>query len=690
MEKIVIKQEVDNQEPERFESGEKMAHREAVEFVARHKDFLDHYAKGQIQIEPAPEGLNTFAFDLKKDTIYVNSMFYKERGLSEAKTAFAMCHEIEHFMEKSATLREVGGEKVFGDYVEKIKKSEAFGILDNCVADIRENKAVIGKTNRDFAELEQKMYKEDLFKEIDFTSAPKHIQFPQALLREARVLGEECIVAPEVRAKLDHVYNMTSKNGRPFLDIMTDPSIPMSARLKLQERYLEPIVKELLEEDLKDREEEQKKREKQEQGGGEGEAGENGEQENSESSDGKQSEGEGQSGNQNDKGNEGESTKEAQSQKSKQNKKGQGSGKPTPEKSSSDSARSGKIDPNEIFKADYEKVKEKFPEAMPIEELEKALKEWQESGGGTSESDTADAEYAKKLGTSKEAIKNYAELVKKVNGIVNPETNERVVDELRALFSRVISKRVKKNLMPKYPTEEGDYLVDPALLVAEARVGNFEPKVWESLEWKDKQDKHFGAVEFSIVCDRSGSMEGAKQREQQKAVVMVMEALKEFMDMVEEDKVNTITPLSVSSEVYSFQGDSGDKIPLKKMSDDFSEKERIVVAEALSTTDGSTTDYVVLEEIAKNLTDEMIEKMRDGEMKKIVVVMTDGESDNTSRVQAVLKKLKESHVVVVGIGITRDGESALTTYAPDARLSENASDLSTVLADVLKDHLKAV
>ena len=79
-------------------------------------------------------------------------------------------------------------------------------------------------------------------------------------------------------------------------------------------------------------------------------------------------------------------------------------------------------------------------------------------------------------------------------------------------------------------------------------------------------------------------------------------------------------------------------------------------------------------------------------MKKIIIVLTDGESNDghgstVDRVQTVLEKMRKAGVVVIGVGITSEGASALTTYAPDARLAEKAEDLTRVLTDLLKEHL---
>ena len=231
----------------------KTAHQEAIDFVERHIDFFEHYAGGRVKIEPAPAGLDTFAFDLEKNVIYVNSVFYKKLGLSEEKTTFASLHEIEHFLEKISLLAENGGERIFEGYLAKIKSDRAFSLLDNCVADIRENRAVVSRTSKDFGILEQKLYKEDLFADVDFTKEPRHIQFAQAILRENKVPDERCVVAPEVREKLNELSGIVNKEGTKLVDIITDPAVPMSIRLKLQEKYIVPMMRELLE---KDKEEE--------------------------------------------------------------------------------------------------------------------------------------------------------------------------------------------------------------------------------------------------------------------------------------------------------------------------------------------------------------------------------------------------------------------------------------------------
>ena len=602
------------------EIAEDSEHTEAVALVEKHRDFFEHYAKGKIKIEPAPKGLYTFAFNLEKNTIYVNSMFYKKMGLSEEKTVFATLHEIEHFMEKLQVLAEDGGEKSFDKYLKRIKTSKAFSLMDNCVADIRENRAVVGKTNKGMGELEEKTYKEDLFAETDFTKQPMHIQLSQAILREARVPDEKCHVSPEVRQALDEVGKV-----KGLMEIMTNPETPMSIRLKLQDKYIWPKVEALLEKDIEDKEK-QKEQEKKEKEKGEG----------------------------NDEGAAGE-------------------GKET--------------DPNKIFADEYARAEAKFPEAVPMKEIEKALKEWKEAQKGKDNNDKADEDYAKKIGVEKNDLQDYRKIVENLEKTVNPETDVGIIEELKNLFSRIISKRIKVAQVPKYPVEEGDELTDPAQLVADVKSGNLQPKVWEDTEIKEKKGNRFGEVEITLVCDQSGSMAGQKAEEQRKSAVLVMEVLKEFGEMCEAEKINIDKPLEVKSEIYGF-GAGDDEKPMKKMSAELGEAERISVLKRLYDMPGGTTDFNCLEAIDGNLTENIKNKIKIGELKKIVIVFTDGGSDNPGRVQGVLKSLRDGGVVAIGVGITSEGTPVLSTYAPNALVVEEVSKLPIILGELLKEHLK--
>ncbi|MEK7509664.1 MAG: vWA domain-containing protein [Patescibacteria group bacterium] len=642
------------------DNPDKGTHAEAVAFVNKHRDFFEHYARGKVSFKPAPPGLETFAFDLNSNDIYINSVFYKKRGFSDEKTSFATCHEVEHFEEKKQLLAEKGGAKVFAKYIERIKDDKAFGLLDNCVADIRENRAVVSKTSDAFRELEQDLYRNDLFKDVDFTKEPKHIQFAQALLRESRVSSEKCTVAPEVREKIDGIYAKRGNDGTSLLGAMTHPDTPMSTRLKLQDKYLWPIVEELRKKDV---EENKQKQQGQGQPKNEPQSGQ----------------GQLQEGGQGKKGRRGWLGK-----KKKEKTVPQPQVQKTPPESSAQVPK--ETDPNKIFADDYKKAQEKVMNAVPIEKQEEALKAWKE---GDNLLENADQSYADKLGVKKHDLQNYRRIAESLNHITNPETNERVVEELRVLIERIIAKRLKPTPAPRYPLEEGEDLVDPAGLVADVKAGNLEPKVWETTETQERRGARFGEIEITLVFDRSGSMEhGGKLQEQRKAGVLVMEALKALNERADEERTRMDTSLEVRSEAYAFRASAGDGTPLKPMSKELSEKQRIDIATVLGSAPGTgTNDFTPLEAVAGSLTPEIGQKIADGELKKIIIVFTDGGSDSVSRVQTALKGLRSKSVVVIGIGVTESGAPALETYAPNAVLAPRAEDLPRVLADILKEHL---
>jgi len=650
-------------------------HSEAVEFVEKHRDFLEHYAKGRVKILPAPEGIKTFGFNLETNEIYVNSMFYKKRGFSDEKTLFGVCHEAEHFGEKRAMLSEEGGDKKFEKYLKRIKTSKAFSLMDNCVSDIRENRAVVERTNKGMGELEEKIYKEDLFAETDFTSQPRHIQLSQAILREARLSGEKCVVSPDVRLALDEVAKV-----KGLMEIMTNPETPMSMRLKLQDKYIWPKVEALLEKDIEDKKK-QKEQDKKEKGEGKGKPGKQGGEK-----------GDKKEGQENEKV---EGGKEKKSEKGKSEKDGKKDGEKSREHPASARESFGEAtdetDPNKIFADEYDEAEKKFPEAVPMEEIEKAFKEWKEAQKGKDSADKADEDYARKIGVEKKDLQKYRDIVKSLEKIVNPETDVSVIEELRNIFSRIISKRLKKAQAPKYPVEEGDDLADPAQLVADVKSGNLQPKVWEDTEIKEKKGDRFGEVEITLVCDRSSSMtdgDGQKAVEQRKSAVLVMEVLKEFAEMCDEERMQVDKPLEIKSEIYSFAGSEEDKTSLKKMGKDLGEAERINVLKKLFDLPGTTADFNSLEAIDANLDENTKNKIKIGELKKIVIVFTDGGSDDQARTQGALKSLRDSGVVAIGVGITSAGKPVLSTYAPNALVVEDVSKLPIILGELLKEHLK--
>lgn len=640
-----------------------MEHKKSVGSFESHRVMYEQYAGHSLNIEPAPPDLDTFAFNLKTNTIYLNDKFYELLGYGDVGTSFATFHEIEHFKEKIALLKEKDGATIFDGYLNKLDEkfsqyAGAYGVMDNCISDVRQNDAVSTYNHEGFTGVEKDLYKDVQFPNVDFNNdiekdgkviskkQPLHIQLPYAILNEYRS-GRDCIIDERVRKVIDDLQNFKKEDEKTIdlIATITNPEVPMSKRLAIQDNFVWPRVLELLEEDLKNKKDEEEKQNKKGDGEGDQNENENGKPKDDEPKTGKP-----------------------------ENQKSEDVGK--------------KPNPNEVFKDSYEEAKKRVPNAMPTDKQKEALKEWIEENGD--EEKKKNKETAERLGVKVEDLKKYKDIVKNLNAI-NPETNESVIDDLENIIKRIISNRLKEKHVPRYPVDEGDELVDPAGWLAEVRGGNSEPKVWQETEIKLKKDKKFGEVEITLIGDRTGSMKGEKLTEQQKAFVLFMEALKRFNDILDDEEVNLEKPLSIKSEIYTFQADANDGMPIKKMGKVLSEKERIEVCAKVGTAPGgSTPDYTSLEAIDKNISEDTLEKIKEGEVKKIVIIFTDGGSDDADRAQKILKKLNDKGVVVVCVGITESGKPALTTYAPNAVLAKKAEDISVVLSDILKEHLEMV
>jgi len=59
-------------------------------------------------------------------------------------------------------------------------------------------------------------------------------------------------VATEVREKIDQLKAIVSPKGARLWDVMTNPNTPMSMRLKLQDKYIVPMMEELKKKDLEE------------------------------------------------------------------------------------------------------------------------------------------------------------------------------------------------------------------------------------------------------------------------------------------------------------------------------------------------------------------------------------------------------------------------------------------------------
>jgi len=633
----------------------------AEEFFLAQKDFYRHYA-GDVSIEvrpasEAPQNVSTMGIDLEHGKMYVNPVFFEDKAYSLDKANFAVLHEYEHFLELKKLLDNENGEKIWKNHQDKLRKKKRYAIFDNCFDDVKMNRSVLQRAPV-LEKTEENLYKENLFASRDFTKLPKHLQFSSALLREARLPEEECLIAPDVREKIDELRNKKSGSGVGLIDYATSPYTPMEMRLKLQEKYFEPIVDKFFEEDVK------KKQEEQEPKKGEGE----------------------NSGEQNEEKDSG-AENEAQGQKDKK-QKNKSASKKSAQKENGEEKREPQ-NPEEYFQEEYAEYDKNNPHAVPIEDVEKSAAKYIEAKKGIkSIEDMSKEAYAKAEGVTVAELDEYERFWHEIEDMKNPETNEFVIEELRAMFKKIINERKKKKYVPKYPTEEGEILAYPAEAVTAVKSGEREPKVWETVEAKERPREMYGDFDVTLVADRSNSMDGTKAIEQRKAAALILEALKDFCAELEEARKDIKYDLNVRTEAWSF-GDEAQVEILKSLSSELTEKQRVYIYKKLADVPGnSTKDFLALEKIRDSISDEDLNKLKEGKLKKIVIVMSDGMSHGADKVKEICQDLREKGVTVVGVGITKGGASIVETYAPDGQVCEKPGDLARVLGDLLKNELK--
>lgn len=354
------------------------------------------------------------------------------------------------------------------------------------------------------------------------------------------------------------------------------------------------------------------------------------------------------------------------------------------------------------FSEEYDAFDAENPDgAFPDDALGKAVEDAEKAGalsqprGGQPSDAAAEARvaYAREHGVSEGDLTQYRRFYEQIAALSDPETDRSVVDELRGLFERIISERQRPRMVPKHPVTHGHRLSRPAQAHIATRTGDRHPPVWETIERKEKKGELYGDIDVALVCDRSESMaegNGQKAVQQRLAAGLALEALTDFADLVHERKKELADDLTVRTQVWSF-GDEAVTQELKPLNDELTEQDRVSVYRALGSTSGqSTMDYAALERIADAIGADEEKLMRERKLKKIIIVLTDGDSSNTTALKSQIARLREMGAVVVGVGITKEGTAAKKAYAPDGLVCEDVVDLPRTLAELLKKHLADV
>jgi Mg-chelatase subunit ChlD len=581
-----------------------------------------------LRVTKLPEGAG-MATDPRSGDVLVDPRFFFEAGYtSPDQASYGILHET------AAHVRTAVNNPRFNERVIAFaEKGDPQALFNNIFEDIAGNNLIHAVLPR-MRGVARELYVERLFKETDYTSFPRHVQFLYKTIREEMAPGSEVTVLPEVDEALAGLRDYKGQGDV----IKYSTAVAKSARKAMgeEERFtiwqniIYPVYESLLEQDRNDPE-------RQDQG---------------------QDQGQGQEG-------DGENTND-------QGESQQSSGQPQEGSEGNTDQRSD----DERFGSFYDDFKQnRHPEPMSEEEEEKLREHAKEKaeqqarsqspGNPLSEQERQlDEKVRKETGHSLQEQRQYhAEITKW----------QTVIQEMRDVFQQVINDRVaEKRGLSRRNFAEGAVL-DPDRLVQtviDIRNNNEEPEAFRDYETKKGEAQAIGKTDYVFLFDISGSMEGSKADAAAASAVIGLEGLAALQRDVEEAEATQKVDLDldIRTAIYVF----GDRaVCVKPLSTKVSPKERLdTYAAVADPNDGSTQDYLALEEV------EGWEVEPD--RRRILIAVSDGGSndgfnDTSPRARRAIDKLRGKGWFVYGISIGSDEAEAL--YKPTARRVDDPAKL---------------
>jgi hypothetical protein len=609
------------------------------EFFDKESEILGAYGmKGDITLERGDDG---WAFDFKNKKLIYDPNFFIERGYNMQETLFATTHELmAHYGE---LLR---NPEIVLKEVNRYCSKEHLHLLHNIFEDVLGNRRVVGELPF-LKETREKLYKEKLFPQTDYRENSSHVQFAYGFIREMMVPNETAELGEEARHALEKLRAF-GEDKIDILDLVTTPAIEPKDRFQIMRNIIEPVYLELYQEDLKN--EKNKKGDKND------------------------SEKEKEKGKKEEKG----SQKKENSQKNKSGEQ-KGKGKTGDESKKSDTEAKKK------FQKEYKAYADSNPQPLKPED-EKKLKKTLETatgkrGGAPSLDQKIIEQWAKENGVSAKDVLGYREEYKEVAPLVH---------ELREVFKKIVSRRLKERwkTSPQLKTE-GEALDEEMLAgsYVESMAGGKPAAFWEITRSK-KEEIGCGSLDMTLINDLSGSMnDGMKLPMDRKSKLLFLESLADFQKEIKEAEYESGVSLGleVRTETRAF-GDFGD-MELKPLSPDLSEKDRIEIWKKLHKGNGGTPDYLSLEAVKKSINEDYMKELKEKRKRRVVVILSDGESQDPGRVQRALDNLRKKGVIISAFGMTSSSHAVKETYKPDAEVIEDIRQLPKAMQSIILKHI---
>lgn len=259
------------------------------------------------------------------------------------------------------------------------------------------------------------------------------------------------------------------------------------------------------------------------------------------------------------------------------------------------------------------------------------------------------------------------------------------IEAMRDAWQRVITERVAATpALSRTPQPDGDLLDLTALpnTVAQVIAGVTAPVAFRRRVTAHKRTDAPGNTDIVLLLDRSGSMHGSAARTTADAALIMLEGLAAVERDIQhaEAQHGLDLELRIRSALIVFDAAAHTVKTLTAPLDDHT---RRALYGAVLDTGGSTNDGAALAAAAGQLGVTGANGGRDGHRRRrIVIVVSDGGSNDLDAARGALALLRQAGVEVFGVGIGSD--EILTRYAPTSVRVDDLRTLPDILARLIE------
>jgi von willebrand factor type A domain len=576
-----------------------------------------------------------WATDPETGSFTIDPSFFIEKGYSADHCVFATLHEL------MAHVRDIKRDPVFSArqdaFVASSKdpqEQQARHIFNNTLTDIHGNKQIMNMLPA-MQEVGADIYDSRLFPTkhdgelVDYTNIPMHLQFLYKIIRQEMIPNSKTPVRQEVDEAINQLRNF--QGGQvDLISFLTDPSARGSSGKKLSgsDRFDYWLTQIWPQYETLIRLDKQEAKDTQQQNGGQ-------------QTDGNASE---------------------QHSNPPQN------GDNQQDTNSFSDAYADYFDnkhPEPFSPEEHQKIHDAIHKAVQEDRRTKVTPEQQERARRA----TANRRYQEQTGHSLQEKQQYDNEVKRLH---------RQINQMRQVFQSVLDEVVAtRRGLSRRAHQDGDIL-DPnrlAQTIIDIK-SSVAPEASQRYETMRGRAELNCKTDYFFVFDCSASMSGKPAQAAASCAVIMLEGLASMerdIRKLEKEQAVDLSDLSIRTSLYTFGNNATCHKPLGSS---LSDKQRLDTYTAIAAASaGGTADYLALQEIAA--------LPHDQDRQRIIVVVTDGISNDPGTARAAVSQLRrDQNTVVYGVSIGSDAAEQL--YAPNAKLINDPKDLPNVLQSFIE------